>query len=141
MERGGGFCRVVEGVQRAVCSVQCAVISEQFTVYSVQHTVYSVHCILQCQVSSELCAVCSVQHSLCSLQCSVCSVHGYWNRVSQRGSRTNERSIRYGGEDPYPLTSLIKTIGGEFSDRQRNANHNYAYTRQCPLCALYRVMT
>ena len=27
------------------------------------------------------------------------------------------------------LTSLIKTIGGEFSDRQRNPNHNYAYTR------------
>ena len=40
---------------------------------------------------------------------------------------------QYGtGEDPYPLTSLIKTI---------YANHNYAYTRQCPLCALYRVMT
>ena len=27
------------------------------------------------------------------------------------------------------LTSLIKTIGGEFPVRQRNANHNYAYTR------------
>ena len=37
---------------------------------------------------------------------------------------------RYGtGEDLCPLTSLTKTIGGEFSDRQRNANHNYAYTR------------
>ena len=37
---------------------------------------------------------------------------------------------RYGTEeDLYGLTSLIKTIGGEFSDRQRNANHNYAYTR------------
>ena len=47
--------------------------------------------------------------------------HGYWNRVSQRGSRTNERSIR--------LLSLIKTIGGEFPVRQRNANHNCAYTR------------
>ena len=34
-----------------------------------------------------------------------------------------------GGIEPYPLTSLIKTIGGEFSDRLRNANHNYAYTR------------
>ena len=55
--------------------------------------------------------------------------HGYWNRVSLRGSRTNVRSIWYGGEYLYPLTSLIKTIGGEFSDRQRNANHNYAYAR------------
>ena len=27
------------------------------------------------------------------------------------------------------LTSLIETIGGEFTVRQRNANHNYAYTR------------
>ena len=37
---------------------------------------------------------------------------------------------RYGtGEYLYPLSSLIKTIGGKFSDRQRNANHNYAYTR------------
>ena len=37
---------------------------------------------------------------------------------------------RYGtGEDLYPLTSLIKTIGREFPVRQRNANHNYAYTR------------
>ena len=27
------------------------------------------------------------------------------------------------------LTSLIKTIGGEFPVRQRNANPNYAYTR------------
>ena len=27
------------------------------------------------------------------------------------------------------MTSLIKTIGGEFSDRQRSPNHNYAYTR------------
>jgi len=140
MERGGGFCRVVEGVQRAVCSVQCAVISEQFTVYSVQHTVYSVHCILQCQVSSELCAVCSVQHSLCSLQCSVCSVHGYWNRVSQRGSRTNERSIRYGGKIRILWRHWLKLLV-ENSQSQRNANHNYAYTRQCPLCALYRVMT
>ena len=26
------------------------------------------------------------------------------------------------------LTSLIKTIGGEFPVHQRNANHNYAYT-------------
>ena len=34
---------------------------------------------------------------------------------------------RYGtGGDPYTLTSLIKTICGEFSDRLRNANHNYA---------------
>ena len=36
---------------------------------------------------------------------------------------------RYGTEeDLYGLTSLIKTIGGEFSDRRRSANHNYAYT-------------
>ena len=27
--------------------------------------------------------------------------HGYWNRVSQRGSRTNERSIWYGEKDLY----------------------------------------
>ena len=27
--------------------------------------------------------------------------HGYRNRVSQRGSRTNERSIRYGEKDLY----------------------------------------
>jgi len=39
--------------------------------------------------------------------------------------RRNERSIRYG------VTSDVtdKTICGEFSDRQRNPNHNYAYTR------------
>ena len=47
------------------------------------------------------------------------------------------------------LTSLIKTIGGEFPDRQRNANHNYGYTRLQQILsqdssrtsALYRVMT
>ena len=37
---------------------------------------------------------------------------------------------RYGaGKICTCLTSLIKTIGGEFPVRQRNANHNYAYTR------------
>ena len=36
---------------------------------------------------------------------------------------------RYGTGRIYTcLMSLIKTIGGEFSDRQRNCNHNYAYT-------------
>ena len=52
-----------------------------------------------------------------------------------------QKKAFYTFTDPYPLTSLIKTIGGEFSDRQRNANHIYAYTRTCPFCALYRVMT
>ena len=32
-------------------------------------------------------------------------------RVLQRGSRTNERSIRYGGKICTCLTSMIKTIG------------------------------
>ena len=47
---------------------------------------------------------------------------------------------RYGtGEDPYPLTSLIKTIGGEFSDHQRNANHNLQSCVYSPVSTLFPV--
>ena len=52
--------------------------------------------------------------------------------IGYRNARARARmEDRYGtGKICTCLTSLIKTIGGEFSDRQRNANHNYAYTRQ-----------
>ena len=54
--------------------------------------------------------------------------HGNWKRVSQLGLCTNERSIQY-EKICTCLTSLIKTIGGEFPVRLRNSKHNYAYTR------------
>ena len=49
------------------------------------------------------------------------------------GYRNKARALmksRYGtGKNCTCLTSLIKIIGGEFPVRQRNSNHNYAYTR------------
>jgi len=50
--------------------------------------------------------------------------------IGYRNEARARMEDRYGmGKICTCLTSLIKTIGGEFSDRQRNANHNYAYTR------------
>ena len=48
-------------------------------------------------------------------------------RIGYRIEARARMKGRYGTE--WHLTSLIKTIGGEFSYRQRNPNHNYAYTR------------
>ena len=48
-------------------------------------------------------------------------------RIGYRIEARARMKGRYG--TGWHLTSLIKTIGGEFSDRQRNPNHNYAYTR------------
>ena len=48
-------------------------------------------------------------------------------RIGYRIEARARMKGRYG--TGWHMTSLIKTIGGEFSDRQRNPNHNYAYTR------------
>ena len=74
---------------------------------------------------------------ICYISCEATpkALHVRWSFTMGTGIRYRYEARarmkgRYGtGEKPYPLTSLIKTIDGEFSDRQRNVNHNYAYTR------------